>query len=45
VPFKKRLNMFHVLYDYQRTPRFYIILEGISLLIRNDSVSLYLFRG
>ena len=44
VPFRKHLDIFRVLFDYQKTTRFYIILEGISLLIKHGSVSLSLFR-
>ena len=34
----------NVLYDYQRTNRFYAILEGISLIIKHGSVNLLIFR-
>ena len=44
VPFRKKMNIFHMLYDYQRTNRFYIILEGISLLIKDGGVSINRFR-
>lgn len=38
VPFRKNIGLFHRLYDFPRTVRFYIMLEGISLIVSNGSV-------
>lgn len=38
VPFRKHLNIFHNLYDYPRSIRFYILLEGIVLVVNHGNV-------